>query len=86
MDRINSSEWQIQTAKNKFSEVVNRALQGTPQLITKHGKPAVYVISSKDYETLTQKKSLRRLLLSSPHKELEIPATRQADSGRDISL
>jgi len=78
--------WQLQAAKNKLSEVVNNALQGKPQLITKNGRPAVYVISSKDYEALTKKKGLKSVLLSSPHKDLEIPIPRQRDGGRDIHL
>lgn len=81
-----SNQWQIQTAKNKFSEVVNNALNGSPQLITKNGKPAVYVISTRDYEALTAKKDLKKILLSSPHKDLEIPIDRQRDTGRDNPL
>ena len=78
--------WQLQTAKNRFSEVVNNALQGHPQLITKNGKPAVYVVSSKDYENLTKRRDLKSVLLASPHKDLEIPIQRQSDPGRDIQI
>jgi hypothetical protein len=35
--------WSIQDAKNRFSEVVEAA-QCRPQLVTKHGKPAVVVV------------------------------------------
>ncbi|MCL6613747.1 MAG: type II toxin-antitoxin system Phd/YefM family antitoxin [Firmicutes bacterium] len=78
--------WQLQTAKNRFSEVVNNALQGHPQLITKNGKPAVYVVSSKEYESLTKRRDLKSVLLSSPHKDLEIPIQRQPDRGRDVQI
>jgi antitoxin Phd len=30
--------WQLQTAKNKFSEVVEQAMQNGPQTITRRGK------------------------------------------------
>lgn len=42
--------WQLQEAKNKFSEVVNLAVSGKPQLVTRHGKPVAVVISAEDYE------------------------------------
>lgn len=47
-----NSVWQIQDAKNKLSEVINRALTQGPQLITKHGEKTVVVVSYAEYETL----------------------------------
>ena len=44
--------WSLQDAKNRFSAVVEEALAGRPQAVTKRGKPAVVVISSVDYERL----------------------------------
>ncbi len=41
--------WQLQEAKNKLSQVVNLAEQGRPQHISKHGRPAVVVMSAADY-------------------------------------
>ncbi len=59
--------WQLQDAKSQFSEVVQRALEGAPQCVTKHGKDAVIVIA---YETLIQavrpKQNLYEFLRSSP--------------------
>ncbi len=45
-------EWPLQDAKNKFSAVVNAALEGEPQHVTRRGRPAVVVIAVKDYERL----------------------------------
>jgi prevent-host-death family protein len=81
-----SEQWQLQTAKNKLSEVINHALMGEPQLITKNGKPAVYIISAKEYETLIGKNDLKQLLLASPHKDIEISIQRQTDPGRDVLI
>lgn len=36
--------WQLQEAKNKLSELVEVALHGEPQLITRHGVEAVVVL------------------------------------------
>ena len=44
--------WQIQEAKNNFSEVVTLANKQGPQLITKHGEKAAVVISYFEYEKL----------------------------------
>ncbi len=45
-------EWPLQDAKNKFSAVVEAALAGTPQQVTRRGKPAVVVLSTIEYERL----------------------------------
>ena len=48
--------WQLQEAKNKFSEVIDRALKDGPQEITKHGKKTAVVISMNDYKRLKARK------------------------------
>ena len=47
-------EWSMQDAKNRFSAVVNAALAGEPQQVTRRGKPAVIVIAVEEYERLRQ--------------------------------
>ncbi len=47
--------WSLQDAKNSFSAVVNAALGGTPQTVTKRGKPAVVVLSIAQYQRLIQR-------------------------------
>ena len=37
--------WQVQEAKNRFSEVIERALREGPQVVTRHGKPVVQVVA-----------------------------------------
>ena len=44
--------WPLQDAKNRFSAVVNAAMAGTPQQVTRRGKPAVVVLAAKEYERL----------------------------------
>ena len=39
-------EWKLQDAKNKFSAVVDAAIAGEPQHVTRRGKPAVVVVGS----------------------------------------
>ena len=47
-------EWSLQDAKNRFSAVVNAALAGEPQRVTRRGQPAVMVIAVEEYERLCQ--------------------------------
>jgi len=49
--------WQLQEAKNKLSEVIDRALQDGPQIITRRGQSAVVVVSVKDYENMVKPKN-----------------------------
>lgn len=44
--------WQLQEAKNRFSAVVNAAIGGQPQQVTRRGEPVVVVIAAEDYERL----------------------------------
>ncbi len=46
------AQWALQDAKNRFSAVVDAALAGEPQQVTRRGKPAVVVLSVKEYEQL----------------------------------
>ena len=64
-------EWPLQDAKNKFSAVVEAALAGTPQQVTRRGKPAVVVLSTTEYERLRRMEKaaapgLAELLLEMP--------------------
>ena len=62
--------WPLQDAKNQFSKVVDSALQGTPQVVTRRGVPVVVVLAAEQYDLLTQKEQadngFARLLLSMP--------------------
>ena len=65
------SEWSLQDAKNRFSAVVDAALKGEPQRVTRRGKPAVIVVAVKEYERLRHLEKARAptfadLLLSIP--------------------
>ncbi|WP_306112493.1 type II toxin-antitoxin system Phd/YefM family antitoxin [Roseovarius sp. MMSF_3448] len=44
--------WTVQDAKNKFSAVVDAALSGKPQEVTRRGKPAVVILSANEYRRL----------------------------------
>ena len=47
-----STAWKLQDAKAQFSAVVENALRGVPQHVTRRGKQAVVVLSQQDFEIL----------------------------------
>jgi antitoxin Phd len=46
------SDWRLQDAKAQFSALVDNALRGVPQHVTRRGKRAVVVLSESDFEAL----------------------------------
>ena len=63
--------WQLQDAKNRFSALVEAALSGEPQEVTRRGKPVVVVFSYDEYQRLQTERdentpSFRDLLLAIP--------------------
>jgi prevent-host-death family protein len=46
--------WQLQEAKNRFSQVVDRALLGEPQHVTRRGEEVVVVLAAADYRRLAR--------------------------------
>ena len=61
-------EWQLQQAKQRFSEVVRRALEDGPQVVTRHGRQVVVVVSAAEFETSRSDsaKDFKRFLRSAP--------------------
>ena len=49
--------WQLQEAKNKFSNLVDKAHHDGPQIVTKHGKKSVVVIALEDFQKLNKPKT-----------------------------
>ena len=81
------SKWQLQEAKNAFSEVVNRALTEGVQTITRHGKDVVVVVSQEEFRKLAppkkNKRSLLEVLRSWPEQMSVDPIK---DKPRDLKL
>lgn len=61
--------WQLQAAKQKLSEVVDRALSEGPQVISRRGRETAVVISITDYHRLTSDDGLKGYLVSGPSLE-----------------
>jgi len=77
--------WQIQTAKARFSELVERTLKEGPQTVTRHGKPVAVMVPAEEYRRLrTGGKSLKALLAAAPLEGVKIARSR--DRGRAVDF
>ena len=83
---MTNPSWSLQDAKNKFSTVVDAALAGEPQLVTRHGRPAVVVVAAEAFERLNrldrvQAPSFSEMLLTMPQDDgsFERPDVRPRD-------
>jgi prevent-host-death family protein len=71
--------WQLQEAKQRFSELVRHARAHGPQVVTKHGEEVAVVVSIDEYRRLTRGlPSFKELLLAAPDLDaLEIDRPRE---------
>ena len=54
-----ASAWRLQDAKAQFSALVDNAMRGVPQHVTRSGKRAVVVLSELDFEALQRSATSR---------------------------
>jgi antitoxin Phd len=89
-NQTSRAEWQLQTAKAKFSEVFRRARTEGPQYVTRQGKDAVVIVRAEDFDRVNRRKrrieSLVEFLAKSPLKGIELNLRRDPDYGRKVEL
>jgi prevent-host-death family protein len=79
------SLWQLQEAKNKFSEVVNHAQTEGPQEISRHGEKTAVVISFEEYKRLKKHQgSITDFFRSSPLNGIDLE--RAKDRPRKVEI
>ena len=85
-------DWQLQDAKNRFSEVVKRARDEGPQTVTVHGQRAAVVVSAQEFDALAKPRGLVRRLPAWrrrapwPDDVVEAINDRSKDTGRDVAF
>ena len=78
--------WQLQEAKQKFSEVVRKAISEGPQVVTRNGEEAVVVVEAGEYRRLAgQVMDFKDFLLSGPRTD-DLVIERDRRPMRDIDL
>lgn len=58
--------WQLQEAKQRFSELVRRALSSGPQVVTRHGRAAVVVVAAAEFGKLRRRAGFKEFLRTAP--------------------
>ena len=78
--------WQVQDAKTRFSELIERARTDGPQTITRHGAERAVVLSIEDYRALAaHKPDFKAHLLGGPKVD-DFSIERDRDPGRALKL
>lgn len=81
-----SDHWTVAGAKARLSEVIERA-QSDPQIITRHGKPSVVMVSAEEWARKTVRKgTLAEFLMASPLRDADLDLDRVRDQPRDLDL
>ena len=77
--------WQLQEAKAKFSELVQKAIDEGPQTVTRHGRDVVVMVSVEEFR-LMQKRQIdfKEFLALAPLEGVDLE--RDRDYGRDVDL
>lgn len=79
--------WQLQEAKNKFSQLVDEAIKDGPKEITRRGRKVAVLLSHQDYQKLRKKKnSLIQFFNKSPLKGIDLDLKRNKDLPRNTEV
>lgn len=79
------TRWQLQDAKNHFSELVDQALTQGPQTVTRHGEPVVVVIPYEEFRRRSVRKgSLVEFFGGSPLKGVKLDLSRDERWDREL--
>lgn len=54
---MDNNIWQLQEAKQRFSELVNKALDEGPQVVTRRGEEVAVIVSKEEYQKLLKSQS-----------------------------
>jgi prevent-host-death family protein len=78
--------WQLQEAKSRFSEIVERSLTEGPQMVTRRGVEAVVILAADEYRRISgQTPRLMDCLLNAPRGEAVV-FERSPEAIQDIAL
>ena len=79
--------WQLQEAKNKFSEVVEKARHEGPQIVTKRNEESVVILSVEEYRKIIKPEcNLIEFMQNSPMAGIFLDIERDKSFSREIEL
>jgi prevent-host-death family protein len=82
-------KWQLQEAKNRFSEVVDLALEEGPQTVTRHGKEVVVIVAKSELDRRTHRRArgtLLRFMRGLSFSSARLDLRRSKDLDRDVEI
>ena len=78
--------WQMQEAKQRFSELVRTAHDDGPQVVTRHGEDVAVVVAIDDYRHMTRRvPDFKQFLLSGPDLSV-LDIERSTETARVVEL
>ena len=82
--------WQLREAKQRFSELVRRALIQGPQVVTRHGEEEVVVVPVEKFRRMSERESgqkpdFKEFLMSGPDLSV-LDLERPKEMPRDVEL
>ncbi len=79
--------WQLQEAKSRFSEVVEKALAQGVQIVTRRGRKTVVILPYDEYQRMIKPEdSLVQFLLDSPLRGSSLEIERDQSLPRDLEI
>ena len=79
--------WQVQEAKQRFSELLRAAESGDPQIVTRHGEEVAVMIDIAQYRHLQgQAVGFMDYLRSEPLLDADLEIERASDAPRTVDL
>ena len=79
--------WQVQEAKQRFSELLRAAAAGEPQIVTRHGEEIAVMIDISEYRRLLgQPMTFLDYLRSGPILDEDLDVGRSREPARDIDF
>lgn len=82
-----NNNWQLQDAKSRFSEMIERALANGVQIVTRRGQKTVVVLPFDEYQRLTKRTdSLSQFLLASPLPGSDLTIARDKSTPRRLEI
>jgi prevent-host-death family protein len=77
--------WQLQEAKQRFSEVVRQAEGEGPQVVTRHGRDVAVIVAADEYRRLTGGGDFKAFLRGGPDLD-ELEIERPPEMARRVQL
>jgi prevent-host-death family protein len=77
-----SATWPVADAKARLSEVIDRAIDAGPQIITRHGRPTAVLVSTDEWNRKTHRRgNLDEFFAASTLRGSNLEIPRSSDRG-----